>query len=213
MQEKNQFVTDQYVSNREFSQAGPMGYQTSSDQRLYFGEFEFHIRAATDLDLPPYKGSTFRGALGHALRKLSCRCEGSDGEVEHTCAYGYLMATSTFHLSKTLAQNPPHPLILEPPDGHKCFYASGEELLFRALLIGKAINYLTYVLLAVQSMGQTGIGRGRRGKFVLDSVEAVALNGRESIYSDKEPLLSIFPPQITWQDIIEQHLRWVKLKV
>jgi len=35
-------------------------------------KFEFEIEAVDDLHLPPYKGSTFRGAFGHAFRRVSC---------------------------------------------------------------------------------------------------------------------------------------------
>lgn len=175
-------------------------------EKFYFGEIEFHLRAITEINLPPYKGGVLRGALGQALRKLSCNCrefQSDSNSPKHICAYGYLMATSVFHSSKTSAQSPPHPLILEPPVERKGFYAPGEELSLKAVLIGKAINYLTYILLAVQRMGQAGVGRDR-GKFVLDRVEAVDLKGRETIYSDNEPLLSTSLPQIRWQDIVDQ---------
>jgi len=166
-------------------------------RNFWFGEFEFRIRAATELDLPPYKGSTFRGALGHALRKLSCRC-GED--AEHTCAYGYLMESSALHAEKTEAQSPPHPLILEPVLDHKQIYTAGEEMFFKSVLIGNAIDYLTYMVLAVHRMGETGVGRGR-GEFILKSVEAWNLVGKETMYSADEPLLSTSPPRITWRDI------------
>jgi hypothetical protein len=170
-------------------------------EKFYFGKFDFHISAVDNLDLPPYKGSTFRGTLGHALQKLSCHCEDSDDLTKHNCAYGYLMGISALHTSKTSSQSPPHPLILEPPDNGKCLYNSGEKLWFRTVLIGNSMNYLTYMILAVQRMGQMGIGRGR-GEFMLESVDALSVDSKENIYSEAESLLSVSLPQITWQDIL-----------
>jgi hypothetical protein len=174
-------------------------------REFYFGNLEFQVRAVTDLELPVYKGSTFRGAFGHALRRLSCHCQDFDGSAKHTCAYGYLMSTSTFHSSLTYAQNPPHPFILEPPDAHKQFYCSGAELSLKSILIGDSVNYLPYVLVAVQHMGQTGVGKGR-GKFVLEHVESVNMENRAVIYSAEEQMLSTSIPRTAWQDVMNMAL-------
>jgi len=37
-----------------------------------FAQFQFVLKAADCINLPTYKGSTFRGAFGHAFKKVVC---------------------------------------------------------------------------------------------------------------------------------------------
>ena len=39
--------------------------------RLTVSKYLFRLRAETPLRLPPYKGSAFHGAFGHALKRIS----------------------------------------------------------------------------------------------------------------------------------------------
>jgi hypothetical protein len=45
-----------------------------------FAQFQFSLKAVDCINLPVYKGSTFRGAFGHALKKVVCI------NRERTCA-------------------------------------------------------------------------------------------------------------------------------
>ena len=40
--------------------------------KISFALFVFHLRATTELYLPPYKGSTLRGAFGIVFKETVC---------------------------------------------------------------------------------------------------------------------------------------------
>jgi len=67
----------------------------------------------------------------------------------------------------------PHPYSIVPaPDDRRTRFAPGDTFSFRILLFGKGNDYLPHVTMAVQSMGETGLGqRGSdSGRFVLERV-------------------------------------------
>ncbi|MCL5126468.1 MAG: hypothetical protein M1511_18605 [Deltaproteobacteria bacterium] len=39
---------------------------------MLFGKYNFNCLFNSEAELPPYKGSTFRGAFGVALKKVTC---------------------------------------------------------------------------------------------------------------------------------------------
>ncbi len=39
---------------------------------MLYGNYRFHCRFDAAAELPPYKGSTFRGVFGHALKRVVC---------------------------------------------------------------------------------------------------------------------------------------------
>lgn len=45
---------------------------------MLFGRYQFTCRFTEDALLPPYKGSTFRGAFGGALKKVVCAVREKD---------------------------------------------------------------------------------------------------------------------------------------
>ena len=64
---------------------------------------KFVIRPQGELILPPYKGSTFRGGFGHALKRAVCADK--EGEcakcvLRRECIYSYIFETSMSHEAK-----------------------------------------------------------------------------------------------------------------
>jgi hypothetical protein len=56
-------------------------------------QFQFTIKALDCLNLPEYKGSTFRGGFGHAFRKVVCALkakECADCLLKEKCIYSYI---------------------------------------------------------------------------------------------------------------------------
>jgi len=150
-------------------------------QALRLGVFEFHWRAEEDAHLPRFKGSTIRGALGGAFKRAVCIRADGDCEcclVRSTCSYPYVFETPppaevpAFRGQRTA----PHPYVLEPPLEEKEHYAPGETLTFGLLLLGRALTYLPYLILAVEQAGRRGLGRGR-ARFALDAVFARKVSG------------------------------------
>lgn len=140
--------------------------------------YRFDLEAVSPLHLPAYKGSTLRGGFGYAFKKMVCKrrnwracnpCQGGN-----SCPYGYIFE-STLPKDSEVLQNLreiPIPFILEPPLAPKRDYEAGEFLSFDLILVGKAIPYLPYFLLAFQELGRMGIGNPA-GNYVLKRIQAI----------------------------------------
>jgi hypothetical protein len=63
--------------------------------------------------------------------------------------------------------------------------AAGDEIIFDLMLIGRAIDYLPYVVFTVSEMAHTGLGV-KRARFELSSVEALTLAEPTEIIYTKE---------------------------
>lgn len=149
--------------------------------------FQFKIVAKDELFLPEYKGSTFRGSFGHALKKTVCvtdklRCD--DCLLKDKCAYPYVFETRNTRNSQV-----PHPFIIEPPMSRKRIFPAGEELFFNLVLIGKAIDYLPYLVYAFKEVGRRGIGKGR-GRYWIRQITSGFNGEKVPIFDEKTQILS-----------------------
>ena len=157
--------------------------------------FHFHLSPMEALHLPQYKGFILRGGLGAAFHRMVCpdvRRVCTDCILKTGCAYAYIFETP--RLAKEAIQreasHDPHPFVIEPPLEAKQEYLPGEELIFKLILIGKAIDYLPYFIVAFEELGRRGIGK-ERGEFQLTKVECLDTSGgRELVYEEKTLFLS-----------------------
>lgn len=132
--------------------------------------------------LPPFLGSTFRGAFGHALRRMVCVMgpEQVCGEcgLRQACSY-----TRIFE-PYVEGERPPflggvdqavRPYVFEPfEEGGRL--APGGTVRFDLLLFGQASELAAYTVLAVERMARVGLG-ARRIPFRLQKVEALSPDG------------------------------------
>ncbi|MEJ5299526.1 MAG: CRISPR system precrRNA processing endoribonuclease RAMP protein Cas6 [Thermodesulforhabdaceae bacterium] len=149
------------------------------------------IKADTPLEIPPYPGSTLRGTLGGALKKICCiskqqTCD--DCLIKSSCIYVYVFETPMLTDSSLglRFRHAPHPFVLDVPvEETKVLLKPGDTWSFGITVFGQAITWLPYVVAAVEKMGQLGIGRGR-GKFQVNEIWSIDENGKttELIYSD-----------------------------
>ncbi len=110
-------------------------------------------------------GPTLRGGFGHALRKIACPfgredCRGCT--LGFRCAYGYLFETPVFSDSAVMRKYPeaPHPFIFEPPPP-KNVVKQGEKVQLGLVLVGRAVELIPYIYLALEELGRQGLGRER----------------------------------------------------
>lgn len=87
---------------------------------LHIARFDVTLRAREQTVLPPFLGSTLRGALGHALKDAACVVEHRDCRrcpLLDTCAYPYLFETPVPPEIKELRgqTHAPLPFLIEPP--------------------------------------------------------------------------------------------------
>jgi len=146
---------------------------------MLFGEYNFNGVLEDDAILPPFKGSTFRGVFGRALKEVVCalkRQECPSCLLRSQCHY-----TQVFDLAAGSESRgsplPPHPFVIEPPWDSRTHLFRGESFDFTLLLFGPANQLLAYFVYAFQEMGRIGIGRqvnGRRARFCLASVTCLS---------------------------------------
>lgn len=170
---------------------------------IKYQKLNFTLRARDRIFLPPYKGSTFRGGFGNAFKRVVCIFRNKDCRdcpIVRECSYAYIFETPApegsafFNMDKY--ETIPHPFVIEPPEETRQLYEPGSEISFVLILIGKAIDYLPYFIMAFEYLGELGIGQGR-GKYELVKVEIM----REPVYDGKTRILK--PPAYKMIEIPE----------
>lgn len=157
------------------------------------------VRAVQWCELPSYKGSTLRGALGTALKKSCCgtlRRDCSTCSQRFTCLYVYFFETPLWGSGNDAARYrfAPHPFALNLALDGPLSLPPGSVWSFGMTIVGRAIEWVPALLEAVRGMGTLGIGKGR-GTFSLHRVVSLDKSGneRETLYDgnrvDKPSLL------------------------
>jgi hypothetical protein len=126
---------------------------------------KFHFSAPEGAARAPFPGAAWRGAFGYALKRTVCVmrprvCAGCPFEL--SCAYPYVFETAPGRQAKVMrdAHATPRPFVLRLPKAVNGEGQGGEFELGMTLL-GRAIDYLPFIIHAVADAGQGGIGRAR----------------------------------------------------
>ncbi len=164
---------------------------------MLFARYDFTCRLETDSQLPPYKGSTFRGVFGRALKKVTCALKQQECTtclLNKNCVYVQIFETPVSSNSNNFRMaSPPHPFVIEPPMTTESYFPAGTCFDFSLLLMGEANNFIPYFIYAFEQMGKIGIGRkikGQRGRFLLENVK----RDGEIIYSSHNQKLVMTSP-------------------
>lgn len=150
---------------------------------MRYGSYRFTSILEGDALLPEYKGSTFRGTFGHALKRVVCalrREDCTDCLLRGKCIYAFVFETPLPEQESRAAPRirvaaPPHPYVIEPPQTPQTRYEKGDSFDFNLLLFGRANDYLPYFIYAFDQVGRLGVGRavdGKRAAFALRDVTA-----------------------------------------
>ncbi len=142
-----------------------------------------HLRftavVVTDIEMGEFKGSALRGAWQSHLRTLYCAERGSAarGAVDplhaSLCPVCYLLSREADKSDNR------RPYAFEPPLTPQSRFVAGERFSFGMSIVGRAIQFLPYIVLSVQQMGETqGLGRAihsdrRRGTFRLERIAEI----------------------------------------
>ena len=134
--------------------------------------YQLRFKPSGQVILPAYTGSAWRGALGHALKKIVC--------VTHldacppcllyrSCPYPYVFETPPPLASQKMRKYTaaPHPFLLEPAgkmenDSHPVGLT----------VVGRGNAYLPYLLYSFQRAGEQGLGKGRAPMQLMDVCQA-----------------------------------------
>lgn len=149
----------------------------------------WEIRARKPIELPSYKGSTLRGALGMALKHSCCAARRRPCEtclLRFSCLYVYLFETPLLGESPqdVRYRNAPHPFVLQIAMDDPLRLEPGALWSFDLTVIGRAVQWTPYLVMAAHRMGEMGIGKGR-GTFDLERVLSLDAQGKpwEEIYA------------------------------
>ena len=175
---------------------------------IRWARLRLSLTAEEPLHLPPYKGSTFRGAFGHAFKRVACPLRRECEECAHrtVCVYVYVFDTEGPGDGSSLSRGRQvaHPFVLEPPEVAQGEFAPGDRLELGLTLIGRAIPLAPYFLAACRDMGRGGIGRGR-GRCRLERVMADDPEdpaGR-CVYEGERDLMAPVVPPWSGQDLAD----------
>ena len=165
---------------------------------MLYGKYQFFCRLESEASLPSYKGSTFRGVFGRALKKVVCALKRQDCAqclLTQKCVYAVVFETSeSMNLPEgSRVVSPPHPFVIEPPLTTETEFPGGAFFDFNLILFGEVNNSLPYFIYAFDQMGKIGIGKkinGKRGQFVLKEVR----QGNKLVYSDGDQKLKALDP-------------------
>jgi CRISPR-associated endoribonuclease Cas6 len=157
---------------------------------IQVARFRFTLEAIEPLYLPAHLGSSLRGGFGYAFKKMVCAqkdwrgctpCKGGND-----CPYGYIFETTRPEDSQVLRslREIPTPFVIEPPLTGKREYQPGDQIDFELVLVGRAINYIAYFLLAFKELGRMGLGKSH-GKYILQRVtQEIPWKGERKIIYD-----------------------------
>lgn len=144
-------------------------------RKIRYARFRLELTAIDRLRLPPYKGSTFRGAFGHTFKRLVCVKRDLDCAtclICDRCVYYYVFETPFSGEGDGRGYAfAPHPFVVEPPEETREIYEPGDALRVGLVLVGRALDYLPYFIYAFEEMGRRGVGVGR-GQAALQRVMA-----------------------------------------
>ncbi len=136
----------------------------------------FECRAQTEIVLPPFKGSTMRGALFSALRRDFCQASNSvhcsDCPMRQACPVCALLATKDEESVRGVEVA--RPCTIEPPLESRTLFMPGDTFTFGLTLFGETSALLPYVVIGARRMGEIGIGNRYRakGSFAVQKVSA-----------------------------------------
>lgn len=140
---------------------------STPDFTLQVCHLRLHLEPECELLLPAHnKGNALRGGFGVAFRRLVCvdmRWECAECTLRFTCAY-----TTVFNPflppdadRMTGNRDIPRPFVFKPPLSTQTHFPRGAALVFELVVIGKAIEYLPYFIVAFRALGDIGLGLNR----------------------------------------------------
>jgi hypothetical protein len=169
---------------------------------------KFTCEAETAVSLPRYSGSTIRGAFFGALRQDFCLNKNLNSCLHclaaEVCPICRLVAT--VERDNNRGAEIPRPFALEPVITGKTVFEPGQSFSFGITLFGQSLSLFPYAILAIQRMGETGMGNRTNapGRFLLREAKVVnpLIATEKSIYSSDTRMVSVPDLAITQQDVM-----------
>ncbi|MFN8627993.1 MAG: CRISPR system precrRNA processing endoribonuclease RAMP protein Cas6 [Candidatus Binatia bacterium] len=151
---------------------------TAGKPALSLSHLRFHLVAEQPLRLPAHnKGNALRGGFGSAFRRLVCvdmRWECVTCSLRCRCPYTMVFNPFIPPDAPQFSgnRNIPRPFVFKPPLSLQTAYIAGESLVFDLVVVGQALDYLPYFIVAFRELGASGFGLNR-ARFRLDRAESL----------------------------------------
>jgi hypothetical protein len=164
---------------------------------LPIGRYRLRFKSCGAARLPEYTGSVWRGALGHALKKVVCVTHHDtclNCLLSRSCPYSYIFETppppDAQKMRKYTAA--PHPFLIDPPTApENNVYQLG------LTLFGRGNAYLPYLIHAFKRAGKQGLGKGRLPMEMIDVRQAQPADSDEwTVIFEPLGVLRAFPPDV-----------------
>ncbi len=141
--------------------------------------YRFYFKTTSAPRLPIFAGSAWRGALGHALKKTVCVVRNQPCNqclLKNACAYSIVFETPLPSNAEKMRKYTaaPHPFVLHFP---LTASPSLTDYQFDVILFGHGQRYLPYLVHALKTAGQQGIG-GHRQVFDWSKWMILTITGR-----------------------------------
>ena len=159
--------------------------------------------------LNEHKGSALRGALYHGLRNRFCAMR----EQQLVCgvcplwqACPVCTLVSTLGPDNRLGRDAARPYTVQPPLDGQTLYRPGDALTFGLTLYAEAIKLFPYVIMALQELEESGLGRRgavndwRRGTLHVDAIWA-----ENPLTCERQPVLRTGEARVQIADIPITH--------
>ena len=186
---------------------------------MILGSYIFKCRLKNAALLPRYKGSTFRGLFGHALKKVTCTLKFKNCTnclLIDRCVYARIFEKnllSTANSKPKRVSAPPHPYVIEPPLTTRTNFQSGEIFDFSIILMGNANYELPYIIYAIKYMGDLGIGKKQDGKRARFNLEEISSKGQIVYDAETDQLTPPEVDELKSQDAPDMQSPVTKLKI
>lgn len=182
--------------------ASALGPDTAA---LVIWRVRLRLTARDPLELPAFAGSLVRGALGMALRQVSC----TTGEPTCTgcpeipvCPYGYGFETPLPADAPDRALGPfvPHPFVLSLDAPARL--VPGDPFAIDLALIGRGRFHLASFVEAVRWLARRGLS-ARRGRFGIERVDDISPAGPRAILLPEQPVFLAEPTDWTLASLVQ----------
>lgn len=131
-----------------------------STANVRYTRLHFDLKILDDATLPYYKASAIRGGMGDMLLQASCirnrKCEECDFVKE--CLVQRIMY-SKYDIKPAFVTTGESIGYIINCEDHRTEFAAGDHLEFQMTLFGKTIAYITPILQALYTLGQSGLGK------------------------------------------------------
>ncbi len=186
---------------------------------LRVGRFRFVLAPTEPLFVPAInKGNMLRGGFGHAFRRLCCVPQCKDARscpVGMSCPYKAIFEPSPPPEAEALSRNQdiPRPFVFRAPKTQQTRFETGQAFEFELVLIGRALEFLPYFVLAFRELAAEGLGLNR-AKCNLDQVEQIGSASRaEDRLSNKTKIIYTFDDQLFRTAEVPETAEWIEGRI